>query len=267
MGDIGHDFKRLAHPLAQIEAAELFWSHALAFVNDEWSDLYTDLPPDEEELAEYLEPSELLPVLAGLNLRFELTSSGTERAEMLEGFWTAPYANTTQSILFHYWLLKLKQQLSGIDARVIDAGIMWTDLVLVPDPDGVARAAHYLVREALGVHHEVERHVRSEEERERTLYRSTRTPVPKSLLGSGPRSDKPVLADKVALVLRDAMKPLSAVDVAKILRARNVASINTTLHQICTKRKPKRLAGWVRQLDDGRYSWNAPQTGADEDRT
>jgi|GEM_PF-6071568 len=252
-----HSFRRLGHPLSQIVAAEEVFANAAAFVEDEWEDIYKDSPPDEDEVFEWLNPLEVLGHLSACALRFELAGSDPDSLEIGEGYWTRRFRGSTMDVLFHSWLFQLKDRLE-IDPRVIDHGFLYTDLVVIPDSEGIAAAAHELVLLSMGLERNVEERIRAEEKREARKYRRIEFGrVSKPQRGEGPRTSNPALADRVALALRDAGTSLKAEEVAHLLEIKNVASINTTLYQMAVKRAPKRLAGWILHRDDGRYEWVA----------
>lgn len=252
-----HGFRSLSHPLSQIQAAETVFVNAMAFVRDEWADIYKDPPPDEEEVYEWLSPFELLGNLSGCELRFELAGSGSPFDEYLEGYWTRRFTGSVQDILFYSWMSELESNL-GIDPRIISHGFLYTDFVLIPDPERVVATAYDLVIRSMGLASEVTKRVLDKEKQEqRNFRRLNDARFNKASRGEGPRSTNLVLADRAAVVLRDAQRPLTADDVAKAIGVSNVASVNTTLYQMSVNRRPKRLAGWVRHLGDGRYAWAA----------
>ncbi|MCP3059702.1 hypothetical protein LXT21_13020 [Myxococcus sp. K38C18041901] len=260
-----HSFRSLAHPLSQIQAAEEIYENASAYVQDMWESIYKDPPPTLEEVDEWLNPFEILGYLSACQLRFELAGTYPASEEFGDGYWTSRFSASTMDILLHSWLFQFKDELD-IDPRVVDKAFMDTDLILVPDPDGITDTAYGLILQSMQVAEDVKSRVKAEEELSKRNHRRTSVVrAAKGLRGEGPRTNNLVLADRAALALRDAGRPLSADEVAKILAVKNIASINTTLHQMSAKRRPKRLAGWVQHLSDGRYEWIAIRNQPNDD--
>ncbi|WP_426735811.1 hypothetical protein [Myxococcus faecalis] len=222
-----------------------------------WEDIYKDPPPTEEAVDEWLNPFEVVRYLSTCQLRFEFAGTYPEADEFGDGYWTNRFGASTTDVLFYSWLFNFKDELD-IDPRVVDHAFMHTDLIVIPDPEGIASAAYGLILQGMNLEEEVRNRVSAEEESSRRNHRRTNVVhVAKTHRGEGPRTSKLVLADRAALALRDAGRPLSAEEVATRLAISNIASANTTLHQMSTKQRPKRLAGWVRHLSDGRYEWVA----------
>lgn len=245
-------FRSLAHPLSQLEAAEQIFAGALAFVTDEWADLYKDRPPHEEEVHEWLSPFESLGVIQGIPLRFEYAGSSDEDA--YEDLWVRRWDGASSNTLFHYWRQQFADSLD-LDSRVIHHAFALTDLVLIPDPERIASAAYELEVLSMRHHSEVGARVKREESAHLRKFRKEVELLPSlRRKGAGPRQTLPAMVDKVALVLRDAKAPMTAGAIASKLRLPNVASVNATLHQCCEGR-PKRIAGWVQRAGDGEFVW------------
>jgi hypothetical protein len=244
-------YRKLLSPLSQISAAREFVGQMEAFIQDTWSDLYSDDPPNEWP-GEY----EVLDALAKVRLRFE-RGSPNEDNPAEENYWDSEFRGDPIDALFHGWMHRVLSTLK-IDIRLMHTALFWENLVFVPDPSHAARRARDLYEAA-------------EEEAEDILDRDTalweavkrfsrakpelRVAVPR---GAGPRTSKPAVVDRIVLALHRAKAPMTSEAIAAAIKHKNTASVTAALHQIVSYGTPKRLAGWVRKRDEGHYEWSGP---------
>jgi hypothetical protein len=235
-----------------VEAASLFYAYAAGFVLDEWADLYKDAEPTVDDL-EGVRPHDMLDGLAVLGLRFDLAGHTEEEGDFGNTFWSDKYADSTLQRILYGLAFKVIDHVE-VDERIVMVALQSTDLVFVPDDIGVASAAYFMVTESLlkGVGERVA----AAAARHRKLFRFDGGLRGRGR-GEGPRTTRRVLADRVSLALKSAVKPLTPEEIAKRAKHENVASVTAALHQIVEYGRPKRLAGWVVRAGEGRYAWAA----------
>jgi len=251
-----HDYRALSHPLAQIRAAEEFYEQVEGFVADMWSEVFSDEPPDEAAV-EAVAPAEMLDALASLGLRFEVAAAMTDQNSRTdEGFWALRFSGGDLDALLYGWAYQVMNFVE-LDHRAFFEALRWTDLIFMPDGDGIASAAYQLllIADSRQVHLTEKQH----EDFEKTCYRVDPARRPhrrgETQRGDGPRTRKPAAVDRAAIILRDAGIPMSPEELANRMKHKNLASLTSALHQAVNYGKPKRLAGWLRREGTGRYQW------------
>lgn len=251
-----HGFTALAHPLSQIRAAEEFFGQVDAFVADEWEQLFVDAPPDEEAIDE-VEPASILDALASLGLRFEVAAPMQDLNDRDDdGFWTFRFRGGSFDALLYAWAYKVMDFVE-LDHRAFFEALRWTDLIFVPDREGVASEAYHLL---LGANpQEIAMLEKSNEERATKLFRDeVHRRSSRGVRGEGPRASKPAMIDRAAMVLQKADTAMTPEEIAQQLKHKNLASLTAALHQVVSYGKPKRLAGCLQREGAGRYIWVAP---------
>src|SRR5687767_11732459 len=139
-----HGFRALAHPLAQIRAAEEFYAQVDAFIADEWVELFVDEPPDEDAL-DAVSPSDMLGALATLGLRFEVAAAMEDPNQRTdEGFWFLRFRGGSLDALLHSWAYQVMNAVE-LDPRAFFEALRWTDLIFVPDGEHLASEANHLL--------------------------------------------------------------------------------------------------------------------------
>ncbi len=260
-----HGYRSLIHPLAQINAAAQFCGYWRAFVDDEWCEIYTDKPPSVG-----LRSADMLDTLASLGLRFEVAGPMEDDDDDMgldNGFWERTFQGGALSALLFGWAEDV-MKLAELDHRAFFSALRSTNLIFVPDEDGIAKAAHHLLLSARP--DDIERrdaereadhtkHYRHPDEDASTILQRV---LAKRRRGDGPRVTKPAMIDRAAIILRDdptkTWTPEELVAEMKKTRGatpKNLASLTTALHQVVNYGKPKRLAGCVRSEGAGRYRW------------
>lgn len=260
-----HNFRALTHPLAQIQAAEEFYGQVAAFVSDEWSDLFTDEPPDDEVL-DQVSPDALLDTLSATGLRFEVAAAMVDLNDRDdEGFWAHRFSGSSFDALLYSWAYDVMNHVE-LDSRAFFHALSWTDLVFVPDHEGTAAKAHLLVLGARpDLVHEVD--TRHEDLWKKFSRGDGAFRTVKAQRGDGPRTKKPASIDRAAIVLRDARVAMTPEEIAQRMKHKNLASLTAALHQAVNYGKPKRLAGWLQREGTGRYSWSNDDDGDELPRT
>lgn len=251
-------FRNLAHPLAQIDAAFEFFGQIDAFVKDMWPEMFDDEPPDEDDVAEAVHPTEFLATLAELGLRFEAEAprGNDPLDDDFQYFRTKDLSSV--EVLLYGWAYQAMDAVE-LDSRAFFVGLTDSDLFFVPDESGVAKKAWDLLMENAFLWEKVADRRAADDAHFSKHYRSDLDRVvSEGRRGAGPNEKKPVLADKIVLILRDAAVALLPEEVAAQLKHKNVSSIATALHQIVSYGKPKRLVGWVKRESAGGYIWVNP---------
>lgn len=251
-----HGFTALAHPLAQIRAVEEFFGQVDAFVADEWGQVFVDEPPSEEAIEE-VEPASMLDALASLGLRFEVAAPMKETNDRDgDGFWAFRFRGGCSDALLYGWAHQVMTFVE-LDHRAFFEALRWTDLIFVPDREGVVSHAFQLLLTADP--RQVAALEKSNEDRTTKLLRDeVRRRSSRGVRGEGPRASKPAIIDRAAIVLQKANTAMTPEEIAEQLKHENVASLTAALHQVVSYGKPKRLAGCLQREGAGRYRWVKP---------
>lgn len=148
-----HGYKSLNHPLAQIEAAEEFCESIYSFVQDEWENMRDDDPPDVDEI----HATNVLDLLAGLGLRFELAEADANDVGCDAYFAIKPSGSPIDRILYGFarqvaeglrknflpdLSLKLVMEIVTIHGCLLD------NFIFVNDDDAVASKAYMMILKA-----------------------------------------------------------------------------------------------------------------------
>lgn len=245
-----HGFRSLAHPLAQIRAAEEFYATVDAFVVDTWRELYVDEPPDEDHVADAVAPSNMIDALASLGLRFEVAAPMAEE-RVDDGFWAMRFGGGSLDALLYAWAYQVMEFVE-LDRRAFFDGLRWTDLIFVPDGDGLSAQAYQLLLTANS--DAIRTNEAKHELFDRDHYRSDRGASRRKVTrGGGPRIKRPAVIDRATIAMRNAKREFTPEELAKHMRYKNLASLTAALHQVVSYGRPKRLLGWVVKTDGGRY--------------
>jgi hypothetical protein len=242
-----HTYVAFAHPLAQIRAATELSEFSTAFVVDEWDGLYTD-EADEDDVPT---PRQVLTAMQQLGLRFE--SSGPDDPDE-DSYWEYEFLGWDIDVLLYGWAYQLMDALA-LESRIFWHGLSGTELIFVPDYEGVVARAVGLLREAEDKSDSVVRRIAEEKKRLQGLYKKNKPRLKSLPRGEGPRETNPMMADRVAIAIREAGKAMTVEEVASAIGHKNAASVAAALHQIVAYQKPKRLEGWIARTDQGRYEW------------
>lgn len=246
-----HGFRTLNHPLSQITAASEFCEHANAFIEDTWSELYSDDPPEEVDFGSVLDG------LASLGLRFEMASAPEpeEDSFIRESFWSYQFQGGALNALLYGWANRMLEFLES-DHRVFFHALQATDLVFIPDEERMGKKAYDLALSA-----ESNEIYDLEEKREafaksQSLSHDDGFAHVAAERGEGPRVLKPAMIDRAAILLRKKAVALSPETIAAEIGEKNLGSLTAALHQVVKNGKPKRLRGWVQKEEAGLYRWN-----------
>jgi hypothetical protein len=144
-----HSYTALNNPVAQIAAAEAFCENLLAHLQDEYKELHRKKPPN----ANGVHAHNVLDSLARLGLRFELDGLSFDDGD---AYFMRSESNDALCRCLHGYATLVAEEFEeneilvggkkcGTETLIKLHGCAAENLVFVPDYDGVASAAYFLV--------------------------------------------------------------------------------------------------------------------------
>jgi hypothetical protein len=155
-------YRTIDHPIAQILAANVFYSTVQAFVADEWDGIYVDEAPSEDDIEESIDPLAMLEALMRLGLRFE-AESPPRKTDPLDDdyahFTGRRFGGGSVETLLYKWALEVMDEV-GLDYRAMTNALENTDLIFVPDESWTVKKAYELYLQGFKEAEDIEKRVK-----------------------------------------------------------------------------------------------------------